>query len=101
MDVATPFDDANDVLMSAERWMNEGRELAIITIVAGAGDGAALIGQRIIIDADGATFGSFDSCPIDQLAARQAKLVIATGEPCLLDIALTDGHARLYVERLG
>lgn len=101
MDIATPFNEANDVLITAERWMNEGRDLAIITIVTGDGDGAALIGQRIIIDAGGVTFGSFDSDTIDQLAAMQAKRVIASGEPCLLDIALTDGHARLYVERLG
>lgn len=101
MDVAMPFDEASDVLVTAERWMNEGRTLAISTVVAGEGKSAMLIGQRIIIDTDGTTFGNLDSGPLDEMAAMQAKIVIASGEPCLLDLSLTDGHARLYVERLG
>lgn len=101
MDAGTPFGAANDVLEQAERWMNAGRELAIITIIAGKGAAADLVGQRMIVAGDGAVLGSLGPCVSNEVAAIHASDVIATGEPHLLDLSLPDGHARLYVERLG
>lgn len=101
MGVDTAFEAANDVLVVAERWMNQSRELAVITIVAGAGNAAGLVGRRMIVAANGAVFGSLGPCVSDQAAARQASAVITSGEPHLLDLPLPDGHVRLYAERLG
>lgn len=101
MNADAPFDEANDVLVAAERWMGEGRELAIATIIAAEGEAGLLAGRRMIIDASGAVFGGFGHCEIDKAAAMRASAVIMAGEPQLLDLPLPDGHARLYVERLG
>lgn len=81
--------------------MNAGRELAIITMVAGEGIAAGFVGQRMIIAADGAVFGNLGPCISDAAATVLARAVIASGEPHLLDLTQADGHARLYVERLG
>ena len=98
MDAAAPFDDADDVLAVAERWMNEGRDFAIATIVAGE---SASVGRRMIVDAEGTVFGRLGRDPIEAAAQAQAEAVIGSGEPALLDIGLPEGHARLYVERMG
>lgn len=98
LDAVVPLDEANDVLATAERWMSEGRELAIATIVAGAG---ASVGRRMIVDGQGEVFGGFGQGSAEAAARARAGTVIASGEPVLLDIELPDGHARLYVERLG
>lgn len=92
---------ADDPLAVAEAWMGEGRDLAIATMVAGKGPAALLVGRRLVVDAGGATCGGLGHGPADDAASAQAAAVIATGEPCLLDLALPDGHALIHVERLG
>lgn len=99
MNVVAPFEEANDVLATAERWMKEGRELAVATVVAC--EGASFVGRRMIVDDRGAFFGSLGQDSIEAVAKARAETVILSGEPCLLDIGLPAGHARLYVERLG
>lgn len=98
---AAPFDDGDDALAVAERWMEEGRELAVATIVAGEGTAAPLVGRRLIVDAGGAVCGALGHGPVEEAAREAAAAVIASGGPRLLDFGLLGGHACLYVERLG
>lgn len=101
MEGVTPFNGENDALAVAERWMAEGRELAVATLVTGEGTAASCIGRRLVVDAGGAACGALGHGSVEEAARAQATAVIVSGEPCLLDFDLPGGHASVYVERLG
>lgn len=90
-----------DPLFVAEAWMGEGRSLAVATLIASAGEGGEGIGRRLVVDAAGNACGSLGGAALDAAARDAAGAVIANGEPQRLDFALPDGHACVYVERLG
>ena len=83
--------------------MGQGRDLAVATLVAydGRAEAAAAVGSRLVIDAGGNICGSLASGELDAMIRTEALAAIACGEPRLLDLDLPDGHARVYVERLG
>lgn len=91
----------NDVLDIAEIWMKQGRDLAIATIVEARGAATGLVGRRMLVDVQGASWGALGHDAAEAAARSQAAEIIASGEPRLLDFALPGGHARLYLERLG
>ncbi|MFZ1773673.1 MAG: XdhC family protein [Rhizobiaceae bacterium] len=104
--------DDLDPLMIAERWMGEGREVAIATVIETWGSAPRPAGSHLVIDGAGNFQGSVSGGCVEGAVLSEAAAVIASGEPKMLDFGVADetawrvglscgGRIRVYVERLG
>tara|TARA_R110002126_G_scaffold28093_1_gene93698 strand:- start:9226 stop:9555 length:330 start_codon:yes stop_codon:yes gene_type:complete len=109
MDIA---DEIRDPLMIAERWMGEGREVAIATVVETWGSAPRPTGSHLVIDGDGNFHGSVSGGCVEGAVVSEAAEIIREGEPRMLEFGVADetawqvglscgGRIRVYVERLG
>lgn len=96
----------------AEKWMNEGRNVAIATVVETWGSAPRPVGSHLVIDADGEFQGSVSGGCVEGEVVTEALDVISGGEPRMLEFGVADetawrvglscgGRIRVYVERLG
>ncbi|MBK8456993.1 MAG: XdhC family protein [Phyllobacteriaceae bacterium] len=101
-----------DPLAVAERWLGEGRRLAIATVVETWGSAPRPVGSHLVIDADGNFNGSVSGGCVEGAVVDEAGEVIASGAPRLLEFGVADetawrvglscgGRIAVYVERLG
>lgn len=104
--------EARDPLMIAERWMNEGRDLAIATVVETWGSAPRPTGSHLVIDAEGNFEGSVSGGCVEGAVIAEAIDVIESGKPRMLEFGVADetawrvglscgGKIRVYLERLG
>ncbi len=104
--------DDLDPLMIAERWMGEGRDVAIATVIETWGSAPRPAGSHLVIDGAGNFQGSVSGGCVEGAVLSEAAAVIASGEPKMLDFGVADetawrvglscgGRIRVYVERLG
>jgi len=102
----------HDPLMIAERWMGEGRQVAIATVVETWGSAPRPTGSHLVIDADGNFEGSVSGGCVEGAVVTDAMDVISDGEPRMLEFGVADetawqvglscgGRIKVYVERLG
>jgi xanthine/CO dehydrogenase XdhC/CoxF family maturation factor len=102
-------DPALDVLGFAERWRNEGRGVALATVVETWGSAPRPIGSHLVIDEDGNFEGSVSGGCVEGEVIGEAAEVIATGAPRMLEFGVADetawraglscgGRIRVYVE---
>ncbi|MDF1775872.1 MAG: XdhC family protein [Rhizobiaceae bacterium] len=109
MDIA---DEIRDPLMIAERWMGEGRDVAIATVVETWGSAPRPTGSHLVIDGDGNFHGSVSGGCVEGAVVSEAAEIIREGEPRMLEFGVADetawqvglscgGRIRVYVERLG
>lgn len=105
-------DEIRDPLMIAERWMGEGREVAIATVVETWGSAPRPTGSHLVIDGDGNFHGSVSGGCVEGAVVSEAAEIIREGEPRMLEFGVADetawevglscgGRIRVYVERLG
>jgi len=101
-----------DPLELAERWMGEGRDVAIATVIETWGSAPRPAGSHLVIDAQGRFEGSVSGGCVEGAVIAEALEVIASGEPRMLEFGVADetawrvglscgGRIRVYVERLG
>ncbi len=101
-----------DELETAERWMKEGREIAIATVVSTWGSAPRPTGSHLVIDADGNFEGSVSGGCVEGAVVAEAVEVITAGEPKVLNYGVADetawevglscgGKIEVYVERVG
>jgi xanthine/CO dehydrogenase XdhC/CoxF family maturation factor len=104
----TPGDD---VLAQAARWRDDGRAVALATVVATWGSSPRPIGSQLAVDERGNMLGSVSGGCIEGAVVHEARAVMATGAPKLLEYGVTDeaawevglacgGTVRVFVERL-
>jgi xanthine/CO dehydrogenase XdhC/CoxF family maturation factor len=104
-------EDAEDVLGTAARWGEEGRHLALATVVSTWGSSPRPTGSQLLVDSQGAFVGSVSGGCIEGAVVREALEVIAGGAPRLLDFGVTNeqawevglacgGKVEVFVERL-
>ena len=104
--------DTRDPLMIAESWMNEGRDLAIATVVETWGSAPRPTGSHLVIDADGNFEVSVSGGCVEGAVIAEAIDVIESGKPRMLEFGVADetawrvglscgGKIRVYLERLG
>lgn len=104
--------DDLDPLMIAERWMGEGRDVAIATVIETWGSAPRPAGSHLVIDGEGNFHGSVSGGCVEGAVLSEAAAVIESGEPKMLDFGVADetawrvglscgGRIRVYVERLG
>ena len=103
--------DDLDPLMIAERWMGEGRDVAIATVIETWGSAPRPAGSHLVIDGAGNFQGSVSGGCVEGSVLSEAAAVIASGEPKMLDFGVADetawrvglscgGRIRVYVEKL-
>jgi xanthine/CO dehydrogenase XdhC/CoxF family maturation factor len=104
----TPGDD---VLTQAARWRDEGRAVALATVVATWGSSPRPVGSQLAIDDRGTMLGSVSGGCIEGAVVHEAQEVMATGSPKVLEYGVTDetawevglacgGTVRVFVERV-
>lgn len=102
----------DDVLSEAARWLDEGRSVALATVVSTWGSSPRPVGSQLLIDADNNMVGSVSGGCIEGAVVHEAKEIMAGAEPRLLEYGVTDeqawevglacgGTIQVYVERLG
>lgn len=101
-----------DPLEIAEKWMNEGRNVAIATVVETWGSAPRPAGSHLVIDENGQFHGSVSGGCVEGAVVTEAMDVISDGVPQMLEFGVADetawrvglscgGKIRVYVERLG
>lgn len=101
-----------DELETAERWMREGREVAVATVVETWGSAPRPVGAHLVIDGDGNFEGSVSGGCVEGAVIADAMEVLETGEPKMLEFGVADetawevglscgGRIRVYVDRVG
>lgn len=111
IDNETP-DGLSDPLTIAQTWMEDGKDVAIATVVETWGSAPRPVGSHLVIDAEGNFQGSVSGGCVEGAVIAEAASVIETGEPRMLEFGVADetawqvglscgGRIRVYVERLG
>jgi xanthine/CO dehydrogenase XdhC/CoxF family maturation factor len=104
--------DNLDPLTIAERWMGEGRQVAIATVIQTWGSAPRPVGSHLVIDSEGNFQGSVSGGCVEGAVVSEAADIIDQGEPRVLEFGVADetawevglscgGKIRVYVERLG
>ena len=101
-----------DVLEIAERWLGEGRQVALGTVMETWGSAPRPVGSHLVIDGAGNFEGSVSGGCVEGAVISAAAEVLAGGTPRMLDFGVADdtawrvglscgGRIRVYLETLG
>ncbi|MFX4222038.1 MAG: XdhC family protein [Thalassobaculum sp.] len=107
----TPFASIDDVLGTAETWLDEGRKVALATVVKTWGSSPRPVGSRLVIDGDGAMVGSVSGGCIEGAVIKEAFEIMDGGEARLMEFGVSDeqawdvglacgGNVQVWVERM-
>ena len=102
---------SDDVLAKAARWLDDGRRVALATVVATWGSSPRPVGSQLAVDAQGNMVGSVSGGCIEGAVVHEAGSVMESGAPKLLEYGVTDemawevglacgGTVKVFVERL-
>ena len=101
----------DDVLQYASDWLDEGRQIAIATVVETWGSSPRPSGSQLVVDADGHFEGSVSGGCVEGAVIDEAMEVITDRKPRMLEFGVTDemawevglacgGRIQIYVEPL-
>ncbi len=101
----------DDVLAQAGQWLDEGRQVALATVVATWGSSPRPVGSQLAVDAQGNMIGSVSGGCIEGAVVHESTAVMESGAPKLLEYGVTDemawevglacgGTIKVFVERL-
>lgn len=82
-----------DILNTALKWKEEGRAVALATVVSTWGSSPRPVGSHLVIDADGTFEGSVSGGCVEGAVIRAARQVIETGNRQMLEFGVTDDEA--------
>ncbi|KAG1668219.1 hypothetical protein GQR58_018003 [Nymphon striatum] len=102
----------HDPLEQAEKWMLEGREVAIATVVETWGSSPCPVGYCLIVDDNGNFCGSVSGGCVETEVIAECDSVLLDGHPKLLSFGIADetawragltcgGQIKIYLERVG
>ena len=100
------------ILGKALDWLNDGRNIALATVIQTWGSAPQPVGSLLLIDEDGNFLGSVSGGCVEAEVIEQAKDVIATAAPKMLEFGVEDetawkvglacgGTIRVFVEKVG
>jgi xanthine/CO dehydrogenase XdhC/CoxF family maturation factor len=100
-----------DILKAAEDWRENGRKVALATVVETWGSAPRPVGSNLIIDQDGNFLGSVSGGCVEGAVVAEALDVIEGGKPKMLEFGVADetawkvglscgGTIRVYVEKV-
>jgi xanthine/CO dehydrogenase XdhC/CoxF family maturation factor len=112
MDNHAALDEARDPLLIAENWLDEGKQVAIATVVETWGSAPRPVGSHLVIDAEGNFQGSVSGGCVEGAVVTEAIDVIDSGKAKMLEFGVADetawrvglscgGRIKVFVERLG
>ena len=86
----TAFASVDDILGTAGTWLDEGRKVAVATVVKTWGSSPRPVGSRLVVDADGAMVGSVSGGCIEGAVVSEAMEVMQNGKPKVLEYGVTN-----------
>ncbi|MCB2054036.1 MAG: XdhC family protein [Geminicoccaceae bacterium] len=100
-----------DVLSVAQAWKNEGRKVALATVVATWGSSPRPAGSQLVVDEDGRMQGSVSGGCIEGAVVKEARDCMEGAPPRLLEFGVSNeqawevglacgGTVKVYVEAL-
>lgn len=109
---STVLDETLDPLAIAERWLDDGRDVAVATVVETWGSAPRPVGSHLVIDGGGNFHGSVSGGCVEGAVITEALDVIESRAPKMLEFGVADetawrvglscgGRIKVYVERLG
>src|SRR5690606_11874199 len=112
MDKPAQIDKARDPLSIAEHWIEDGRSVAIATVVETWGSAPRPAGSHLVIDEEGNFHGSVSGGCVEGAVVTEAMDVLSTGESRMLEFGVADetawrvglscgGRIKVFVERLS
>ena len=101
-----------DILDSAQNWLDEGRDIALATVVETWGSAPVPSGSQLVVDAQTNFIGSVSGGCVETAVIGEAQEVIRTGQPRLLEYGVSNemawevglacgGRIKVYVEPLS
>ena len=102
---------SDDVLAEAARWLDDGRQVALATVVATWGSSPRPVGSQLAVDAQGNMIGSVSGGCIEGAVVHEAREVIGEGKPRVLEYGVTNemawevglacgGKIKIFVEKV-
>lgn len=99
------------VLETAKSWIDEGREVALATVVETWGSAPVPVGGHLVIDGKGDFEGSVSGGCVEAEVIARAEDVIGSGTPALLEFGVANetawgvglacgGRIRVLLEKL-
>ena len=107
----SPLSNDDDVLVEAARWREEGRTVALATVVKTWGSSPRPVGSHLAIDQDRNFVGSVSGGCIEGAVIHEALEVMEEGKPRILQYGVTHemawevglacgGQVNVYVEKV-
>jgi xanthine/CO dehydrogenase XdhC/CoxF family maturation factor len=101
----------DDVLAQAANWLDQGRQVALATVVATWGSSPRPVGSQLVVDQRNNMLGSVSGGCIEGAVVHEARQVMENGKPRLLEFGVSDeqawevglacgGTVKVFVERL-
>ena len=101
-----------DILKAAENWREDGRGVALATVMETWGSAPRPVGSNLVIDNEGNFLGSVSGGCVEGAVVTEAMDVIESGEPKMLEFGVADetawnvglscgGTIRVYVEKVS
>lgn len=98
-----------DPLTIAEKWVSEGRSVALATVIETWGSAPRPTGSHLVIDADGQFEGSVSGGCVEGAVIEEAISVLQNAQPKVLEFGVADemawevglscgGKIKIYVE---
>lgn len=88
-----PLAPPDDPLEQAAAWRDQGKKVAIATVVETWGSSPRQPGSRLVIDGSGAFVGSVSGGCIEGAVVTEALAAMADGKPRLLELGVTNEMA--------
>ncbi|MGB0387833.1 MAG: XdhC family protein [Ardenticatenaceae bacterium] len=79
-----------DVMDAIQTWRDEGKKVALATVVSAAGSAPRREGAKLVVSSDGEMVGSVSGGCVESDVIIQALDVLQEGQPRLLSYAITD-----------
>jgi hypothetical protein len=109
MESENPF--AGDPLGYAQRWIREGRRVALATVIETWGSSPCPPGSQLAVDGDGHFEGSVSGGCVESAVIEETSRVLESGASSVLEFGVADedawavglacgGRVRIFVERL-
>ena len=101
----------NNVLQTAEAWLNQGHQVALATVTKTWGSAPRPAGSQVAVRTDGTFVGSVSGGCVEGAVIAEAVDVIANGRPRTLTFGVSNdqawsaglacgGQIKIYVERI-
>jgi len=101
----------DDVLATAAKWKEEGREVALATVVTTWGSSPRPVGSQLAVDGEGNFSGSVSAGCVESAVVEAASEVLADGKSKLLEFGVADdqawevglscgGNIKIYLEKV-